>query len=77
MLYLTRKVGETVIVNGDIEVTVVEVRGRTVRLGFTFPPDATVLRREVHERIVAENRAAAAGIAELAGPAAGPPTNPE
>ncbi|MSO76769.1 MAG: carbon storage regulator [Alphaproteobacteria bacterium] len=76
MLYLTRKVGETVIVNGDIEVTVVEVRGRTVRLGFTFPPHATVLRREVHERIVAENRAAA-GIAELAGPAAGPPTNPE
>jgi carbon storage regulator len=41
MLYLTRKVGESVVINGDIEVTVVEVRGRSVRLGFTFPPEAS------------------------------------
>ena len=61
MLYLTRKVGESVIINGSIEVTVMEVRGRSVRLGFTFPPDATVLRREIYERIQEENQAAAAG----------------
>lgn len=65
MLYLTRKVGETVIINGNIEVTVVEVRGRSVRLGFTFPPEASVLRREIFERIQAENRAAAEGGAAL------------
>ena len=59
MLYLTRKVGESVIINGSIEVTVIEVRGRSVRLGFTFPPDATVLRREIYERIQQENQAAA------------------
>ena len=59
MLYLTRKVGESVMVNGDIEVSVVEVRGRSVRLGFTFPTDATVLRREIFDRIEAENLAAA------------------
>ena len=58
MLYLTRKVGESVIINDTIEVTVVEVRGRSIKLGFTFPPEASVLRREIHERIQAENKAA-------------------
>ena len=59
MLYLTRKIGDSVVINGNIEVTVVEVRGRSVRLGFTFPAEATVLRREIFERVEAENRAAA------------------
>lgn len=58
MLYLTRKIGESVIINDTIEVTVVEVRGRSIKLGFTFPPEASVLRREIHERIQAENKAA-------------------
>jgi len=57
MLYLTRKVGESVVINDNIEVTVVEVRGKSVKLGFTFPADASVLRREIYERIQAENQA--------------------
>ena len=60
MLYLTRKIGESVIINDNIEVTVVDIRGKPIKLGFTFPPEATVLRRELYERIQAENRAAAA-----------------
>ncbi|MHA1536734.1 MAG: carbon storage regulator CsrA [Alphaproteobacteria bacterium] len=60
MLYLTRKIGESVVINEDIEVTVVDIRGKTIKLGFTFPPEATVLRREIYERIQEENRAAAA-----------------
>lgn len=59
MLYLTRKVGESVVVNDDIEITVVEVRGRSIKLGFTFPEHVSVLRREIWERVQAENRAAA------------------
>jgi carbon storage regulator len=58
MLYLTRKVGESVIINDNVEVTVIEVRGKSIKLGFTFPPDVSVLRREIYERIQAENRAA-------------------
>ena len=65
MLYLTRKIGESVVINGDIEVTVIEVRGRSVRLGFTFPPTASVLRREIFERVQEENRAAAEGASFL------------
>jgi len=61
MLYLTRKVGESVIINDTIEVTVVEVRGKSIKLGFVFPPEVSVLRREIHERIKDENKAAALG----------------
>jgi carbon storage regulator len=66
MLYLTRKIGESVVINDDIEVTVVDIRGKSIKLGFTFPETATVLRREIYERIQEENRAAAAGSEVLA-----------
>ena len=66
MLYLTRKIGESVIINDDIEVTVVDIRGKSIKLGFTFPQDASVLRREIYERIQEENRAAALGEEALA-----------
>lgn len=59
MLYLTRKVGESILINDDIEVTVVAVRGRSVKLGVTFPAGATVLRRELYEKIQRENEEAA------------------
>lgn len=65
MLYLTRKIGEAIMINEDVEITVVSVNGKTVKLGFTFPPDARVLRKEVFERIQAENRAAAESAASL------------
>jgi len=67
MLYLTRKIGESVIINDNIEVTVVDIRGKSIKLGFTFPTDATVLRREIYERIQAENRAAAGDSGTLSG----------
>lgn len=65
MLYLTRKVGESVVVNDNIEITVMEVRGRSIKLGFTYPPDVTVLRRELYDKIQEENRAAAAAGPDL------------
>ncbi len=61
MLYLMRKIGESVIINDHIELTVVEVKGKSVKLGFVFPPSASVLRKEIYEKVTAENRAAAAG----------------
>jgi carbon storage regulator len=61
MLYLSRKIGESIVINNAIELTVIEVRGKTVKLGFMFPPDATVLRKEIYEKIMAENVAASRG----------------
>ena len=65
MLFLTRKIGESVVINDNIEVTIVEVRGRSIKLGFDFPPDVTVLRRELFDKIQDENRAAAGAAADL------------
>lgn len=59
MLYLTRKIGESVIINNTIELVVVEVKGKTVKLGFEFPPEATILRKELHDKIREQNIAAA------------------
>jgi carbon storage regulator len=71
MLYLTRKIGESVVINDKIEVTIVEVRGRSIKLGFDFPPDVTVLRRELYDKIQNENRAAAEAAADLLVPPSG------
>ena len=65
MLFLTRKIGESVVINDNIEVTIVEVRGRSIKLGFDFPPNVTVLRRELYDKIQEENRAAAEAAADL------------
>lgn len=58
MLYLNRKPGDAVIINHTIEVRVVEVRGKTVILGFDFPAEASVLRAEVVEQVKKANRRA-------------------
>jgi len=60
MLYLSRKVGESIVINNSIELTVVEIRGKSVKIGFDFPADATVLRKEIHDKIMQENMAAMA-----------------
>ena len=61
MLYLVRKLGESIIINNNIRVEVVDVKGGSVKLGFEFPPDSTVLRAEVHQRILEQNIMAARG----------------
>ena len=65
MLFLTRKLGESVVINNNIEVTIVEVRGRFIKLGFDIPPNVTVLRRELFDKIQDENRAAAGAAVDL------------
>jgi carbon storage regulator len=51
MLVLSRKKNESIIINDNIVVTVVEVRGDKVRLGIEAPREVTVHRREVYEAI--------------------------
>jgi carbon storage regulator len=54
MLILSRRMGESVKIGDEVTVTVLGVKGGQVRLGFTAPPDLTVHREEVYERIKAE-----------------------
>ena len=51
MLVLSRKVNESVVVNDDIIITVVEIRGDKVRLGVEAPARVPVHRREVFDAI--------------------------
>ena len=67
MLYLNRKPGEAVIINHTIEVKVVEVRGKTVKLGFDFPAEASVLRAEVVEQVKEANRHAIDAVKGIGG----------
>jgi carbon storage regulator len=50
MLVLSRKVGEKVVIDGCITVTVLAVDGNKVRLGITAPPEVLIDREEVHRR---------------------------
>ena len=51
MLVLSRKKGERVIIGGEVEVTVLEIRAGKVKLGFGGPPEVSIHREEVRDRI--------------------------
>jgi carbon storage regulator len=51
MLVLTRRLDESIVIEGGIRITVLGVKGGQVRLGISAPPDVRVDRQEVHERI--------------------------
>jgi carbon storage regulator len=51
MLVLTRRVGEEIIIAGNIRVTVTAIKGDKVRIGITAPPEVRVDREEIHNRI--------------------------
>jgi carbon storage regulator len=52
MLVLTRKPGQRIRIGDEIEITLLEVSGDRVRLGFSAPPDVAIHRQEVYERIL-------------------------
>ncbi len=56
MLVLSRKQNESIIINDNIVVTVVEVRGDKVRLGIEAPKEIAVHRQEVYEAIKASEK---------------------
>ncbi len=59
MLVLARKVGQSIVINDNIELLVIEVRGDQVRLGIEAPRAIPVHRKELLEQIRAENVKAA------------------
>jgi carbon storage regulator len=59
MLALSRKKGESIIFNNDIEVTILDIRGEQIKIGITAPSDVSIYRKEVYLQIQEENKEAA------------------
>jgi carbon storage regulator len=51
MLILTRKVGETLILDDDIEITVTDIQGNHAKLGINAPEEVKVYREEIYENL--------------------------
>lgn len=67
MLALSRKKGEAIIVNNNVEITILEVKGEQVKIGISAPKEVPVYRKEVYAQIQQANEAAvsAEGLAAL------------
>lgn len=65
MLSLSRKIGESIIINDNIVCTVLEINGRVVKLGFDYPSTASVFRKELHDKIQNENKLASNQLKEV------------
>ncbi len=58
MLALSRKKGEALIINNNIEVTILEIKGDQVKIGISAPKEVPVYRKEVYVQIQEANKAA-------------------
>ena len=58
MLALSRKKGEALIINNNVEITVLEIKGEQVKIGITAPKDVPVYRKELYVQIQESNKEA-------------------
>ena len=65
MLVLTRRAGESIMIDDDIELKVLKIRGSQVHLGIEAPKDASVHRKEVWLRIQEEDDQDAAPLSSV------------
>ena len=57
MLALSRKKNEALIINNNIEITILEIKGEQVKVGITAPKEVPIYRKEVYVQIQDENKA--------------------
>jgi carbon storage regulator len=58
MLALTRKKNQSIMIGDDIEIAIVEIGNGNVRIAIKAPQDIPILRKEIYDAIVKENKAA-------------------
>ena len=62
MLVLTRKIGESIQINEDVKVTIIEVKGKNIRIGIQAPKETKIYREELFLKIKEENQSASSFI---------------
>ena len=62
MLALSRKKGEALMINNDIEITVLDIKGEQVTIGISAPKEVPVYRKEVYIQIQEANKEASANM---------------
>lgn len=69
MLALARKMGQSIMIGNDIEITLLEIKGDQVKLGITAPKSVPIYRKEIYAQIQEENKNAvkAVNLAQLKG----------
>ncbi|BCK01231.1 carbon storage regulator CsrA [Anaerocolumna chitinilytica] len=65
MLALSRKIGESIIIGNDIELTILEVKGDQVKIGINAPKSIPVYRKEIYLQITDSNKEAASSEATV------------
>jgi carbon storage regulator len=65
MLVLTRKLGETIAIDDHIKITVVQIKGKQVRLGIQAPKETKIHREEVYTSIQDQNKDAGSAPTNL------------
>ena len=65
MLALTRKKGEALVINNNIEITILEVKGDQVKIGISAPKEVPIYRKEVYVQIQEANKEAVVGGASI------------
>jgi len=59
MLILSRRVGESIIIGDNIEITIVDIKGNQIKVGIKAPSEIRVHRYEIYQKIQEENKLAA------------------
>ena len=65
MLVLSRKKGQTLVIGGRIEVTVLEVEGETVKIGIAAPREVRIARKELLQSVRETNEEAATAAIDV------------
>lgn len=65
MLALSRKKDEAIVINNDIEIKIIEIKGDQVKIGISAPKSVPIYRKEVYVQIQEANKEAANSVADV------------
>lgn len=65
MLVLSRKIGESIVINNNVEIIILESSDGTVKIGINAPKSIKILRKEIINQIIEENTQSITSVDEI------------